>query len=821
MTESSQTVGSLPTERRSDNNDEAETSSTTNVTSHGINSTELFGDRKREQGSVHNDSRDDDDTVGPLPSEMTLNDNSDDNKRDRSDAHDDTVGPLPSEMEDSSSTMEPPKKKPKKKGICGINNDCCHAFSLSLVLKDESILLRSIPTAQYYEISYMHRNVITHLSYSRTHYLITCSCDGHLKFWRLAATRGLEFVKHYRAHLGAITGLAVSYDGELACTVGDDKTAKIFDIINFDMISMMKLGFVPRECCFVYTAKDGCAAVAMKSSQTEFHHDECHLCHKKLPKVNFNIRFHMEKLTINRSLLRKEPRNRDTKDNSCADRDSSAIHIYDARTKDTLLRKLENLHASSVIAIAFCPALETVVSADTEGMLEFWSTPRHGFDALQRPAALHWTSKMDTDLYCLLKDKTHAISLAFSPDGGRLLACFGADRKIRIFKTLTGKLSLVYDESIQRYSELQSTKQLLPSMEFGRRLALEKELDRSDGTHMCNLEFDNSGNFLVYTTLLGVRVVNLVTHRLVRCLGGPENLRFLQVALLPARSAVLQSATAMALLGMDSATASLEMHAALEEPPTDPGAGGSSSNATGSSTSTSHSRDPVIVCTAFKKNRVYLFTNHEPHEIKSDGVTLAVGSTSERDVFNEKPTKEEVLAASRDSAAATTASLRLAGSAILHTTIGDIHLRLWPRECPRTVENFVGHARAGYYNGHIFHRVIKGFMIQTGCPLGTGTGGKSIWGGEFEDEFHPSLRHDRPYTVSMANAGPNTNGSQFFITVAPTPWLDNKHTVFGRVIKGMEVVQKISNVKTHPKTDKPLDDISIISISVKDIGGGA
>lgn len=79
----------------------------------------------------------------------------------------------------------------------------------------------------------------------------------------------------------------------------------------------------------------------------------------------------------------------------------------------------------------FCPALETVVSADTEGMLEFWSTPRHGFDAVQRPTALHWTSKMDTDLYCLLKDKTHAISLAFSPDGGRLLACFGADRKVR------------------------------------------------------------------------------------------------------------------------------------------------------------------------------------------------------------------------------------------------------------------------------------------------------------------------------------------------------------------------------------------------------
>lgn len=109
----------------------------------------------------------------------------------------------------------------------------------------------------------------------------------------------------------------------------------------------------------------------------------------------------------------------------------------------------------------------------------------------------------------------------------------------------------------------------------------------------------------------------------------------------------------------------------------------------------------------------------------------------------------------------------LGTSAILRTTSGDIHMRLFPDAAPKAVENFVTHAKNGYYDNLIFHRIIKGFMIQTGCPFGDGTGGESIWGDDFEDEFSREFKHDRPYTVSMANAGPNTNGSQFFITVAP------------------------------------------------------
>ncbi|CAE6531240.1 unnamed protein product, partial [Rhizoctonia solani] len=121
------------------------------------------------------------------------------------------------------------------------------------------------------------------------------------------------------------------------------------------------------------------------------------------------------------------------------------------------------------------------------------------------------------------------------------------------------------------------------------------------------------------------------------------------------------------------------------------------------------------------------------------------------------------------------------------------------------VENFVGHAKSGYFEGVIFHRVIKKFMIQTGDPLGDGTGGTSIWGREFEDEFSPAVKHDRPYTLSMANAGPNTNGSQFFITTAATSWLDGKHVVFGEVVKGLEVVKAMEAVgSADGKTRQPV-----------------
>lgn len=173
---------------------------------------------------------------------------------------------------------------------------------------------------------------------------------------------------------------------------------------------------------------------------------------------------------------------------------------------------------------------------------------------------------------------------------------------------------------------------------------------------------------------------------------------------------------------------------------------------------------------------------------------------------------------------------RAAGTyAIFETSQGNIVIRLLEKEAPKTVENFIGLAegtkeytdsktgkktKGNFYDGLTFHRVIPQFMIQGGCPQGTGTGDP---GYRFADEFHPSLKHSKSGKLSMANSGPGTNGSQFFITVAPTPWLDNKHTIFGEVVEGQDIADKISNVPRdsgdRPRTPVILQKVKIERVS--------
>jgi len=525
---------------------------------------------------------------------------------------------------------------------------------------------------------------------------------------------GIEFVKHFRAHLGPINAMVANSTGALLATVAQDKAVKVFDVINFDMINMIKLEFVPSCAVWVHRPGDAISALAVAES------------------------------------------------------DSPNIHVYDGKGSAEPLKTLK-LHMQPVEALAYCPQHDVAISADRSGMVEYWAGAARDFAF---PRAAKFQSKLDTDLYEFAKHKTFPLNITVSGSGDSWVS-MGQDRKIRLFKLLTGKQMFVIDESLAHYTQLQQVKQVMPAMEFGKKVSVEKEIAKAGCAKFGNILFDESGNFLVYSSLLGIKLVNTVTHKVSRLLGQREHLRPLALALFQGRPRSL------------AGTANTVESEASDNP-------GLADNGT----------DPTLVTSAYKKSRFYLFTDRCSKDVNT--------VDNDRDVYNEKPSKEDIIAATEE-----VGTPRLYQSATIHTTVGDIHVDLFPKECPKTVENFCVHARNGYFNGHIFHRVIKQFMVQTGDPLGTGSGGESIWGGEFEDEFSPKLRHDRPYTLSMANAGPNTNGSQFFITLVPTPWLDNKHTIFGRVSRGMEVVQVVGNLKTHPRDDKPYDAVSMVSISVR------
>lgn len=349
-----------------------------------------------------------------------------------------------------------------------------------------------------------------------------------------------------------------------------------------------------------------------------------------------------------------------------------------------------------------------------------------------------------------------------------------SDKKVDVYQFLSGKIIISTDlgysalEKLQmKAPEPQGIDFRLHGPDFDKKMVHERDMTKLPG-HLTNMNaiFDEQERFIIFPTLFGICYQKLESGKIVKLLGNEErNERFIHLSLFqgkPQRDTSGQS-----------------------------GKGGSSSQV--------KELDPCLFCTSFKRRRFYIFSKRAPPETSSRGLS--------RDVFNEKPSKEELLTVAPSKVGS------LGTKVVMCTTMGDIFIRLFPQECPRTVENFLTHAKNGYYNSVIFHRVIKGFMIQTGDPQGDGTGGESIWGGKFEDEIHPSMNHEKPFTVSMANRGSNTNGSQFFITTVPTPWLDKKHTVFGKVYKGTEVVLDIENVKCDDY-DKPLLDIKILVINL-------
>ena len=571
----------------------------------------------------------------------------------------------------------------------------------------EALYVDALPKGTRYSKSLMHKDQVSSVTVasSPSDFVITTSIDGVVKFWKKVGT-GIEFAKEYPAHDGRIQSSTISADGSMFATAGDeeDKTIKLFDVVTFDLLSMLNLEKATTCICWIH--RRGSSPLLAAAFGNE-------------------------------------------------------ICIYDGRSERLgALYTSTSLHRSAVATMAYNSAYDCVVSADESGMLEYW---RPG-ELFEKPDNVFKT-KAGTSLFDFKKNKSAPCSITISPSGHQFATWSFPDRKIRVFDFASGKLYRSYDESIETITDMQqagTALHKLEDVEFGRRMATERELDNPVIRSRINVTFDETGHFILYGSLLGVKVVNTLTNRVVKLYGKDEPFRALSIAIYQGQPQKK---------GVTTISMAASANPLLAE---------------------SEERDPMLFSTAFGKVRFYMFTNEEQV------------SKSDRDVQNEKPRmigskKKEVKQAESGTAA------------VLHTTYGDIHIRLFPEAAPKAVENFVTHAKSGYYSNTIFHRVIRKFMIQCGDPLGDGTGGESIWGKEFEDEFS-SLKHDKPYTVSMANAGPNTNGSQFFITTEKTPWLDRKHTIFGRAFQGLDVVHKIENAKVHK--EKPEEDIKIVSISI-------
>lgn len=252
------------------------------------------------------------------------------------------------------------------------------------------LLLDVLPDGAQYERSYMHRDTVSHVVVIRpTDFIVTASVDGHVKFWK-KQDEGIEFVKHFRAHLGAVAGLAASADGLLLCSAGDDRALKVFDVINFDMINMMRLSFEPGVCEWLHAPHAPQARVAV------------------------------------------------------ADRASARIVVMDAHGSGAALAEV-SCHRRPVVAIALNGVAGVAISADEGGVLQYWDAETYAFPEDDRIAFRFIT---DTDLFALARLKARPCSIALSPDGAYFVVT-ASDRHVRVFQFATGKLSRVLDETLE------------------------------------------------------------------------------------------------------------------------------------------------------------------------------------------------------------------------------------------------------------------------------------------------------------------------------------------------------------------------------------
>lgn len=576
-----------------------------------------------------------------------------------SDDDDEDVGPsLGNPSAVAASSFVEPSARPKKR---------------RRTFPHESVYAALVPKASRYCASYMHRDVVTHVRASSAfNFLISASADGQVKFWargartpsksekeagKKEANAGggtIEFVKQFRAHNGPLCAMELSQDGAYLATIGkSDHVLRVFAVSAFDMLDFCTLPFAPAAACWVSSSGTPTPQLAVAPAEGPARALVCRLGSLTAPN-----------------------------------------------------REMALPHVAPVQHMVYNSSFKAVLSVDARGVIEYWNPDElEEGKSMSDIAGKKFSLKSETDLYAIAKAKTTPHSVSITSNGERF-ACVCEDRKVRVFSFATGRLFRVFDESLAVIMDPANIAELdIPENEFGRRMARERAAEANGALAHSNVLFDSSGNFLLYATVVGVKIVNIVTKRVMRILGARESAeRFLHLALFAKQA---EDATRL------------------------------------SSPASKPAEEPLLVSSSFDSQRIFLFKDTEP------------AADDERDVYNERPlsrTRE------RSGAAEAKKSKKVVpGRVTLHTSVGDVSFEMY-KQCKKTAENFATHAKDGYYNGVVFHRIIKGFMVQTGDPDGDGTGGDSIWGGTFEDEIDSSLSHEAG-TVSMANCGPNTNGS--------------------------------------------------------------
>jgi peptidylprolyl isomerase domain and WD repeat-containing protein 1 len=598
-----------------------------------------------------------------------------------------------------------------------------------------SMALQEIPTTSFYQVSYAHRGIITFICYSRKYdMVISASEDGIVKFWKRVASgsvpipsalgdkssssqpnltgKCLEFVKSYLAHTSPILNVVTSLpDGDICASIGEDNMIKFYDIGSFDVTGMIKLKGTGITCgnCAAFIGEDQLLLAVSASAQSV--------------------------------------------------QESGLIYIFSVSTLSQSPVKVVKLHAAPISVMAYNYSYHVVISSDSKGIIEYWNGSLHPdigttssennvdsnfpldeYEALDmtqpnmdnkamidRPTlvdrssdsigtaptynrnGIQFQSKLnETDLYALVKKKAHPVSLAISPQGSHI-AIYGSDRKVRIFEFTTGKLRIQYDERMQVYDALMQKNHSfsIDAVDYGKRAAIEREMSETTilsrvgvdttvqecGHQKIQLQFDPSGSFLFLPTLLGIKIIDLDTHKCSNIIGKGD-------------SSVLRFLGGCLCLG----DAKVDRQMLLART-------GGSSAAVGSDDTRKKVDDSLVISLAFKKRRFYIFSHVDPFQVTEGDSKESIDHQDivlSRDVLNEPPDVDDLMLAANQKAEEKN---RLGNEAVLRTTMGDIHIRLFPGETPRTVENFCGHARSGYYDNVIFHRVIKVWLLFVSVHL--------------------------------------------------------------------------------------------------------